>query len=288
MNNVTILLFFILLLQLTIIYLLNIKIQHFKTIRSQKKERLFLEKYAGDIKEKCDFNPVKIENGFDTLLECKDHCSSLDNRNKWGGSTCTEQICEQICEGCDKPSMCRWKRLPFKEPELKVPPSCILEHEEGTNKITWAKPECEDNITSYLLVITEKDNHNSSFEVDLPHDIESDFCEHTFDNLKGDVKYNITLYSRNKYGYSPPSENIILHFVAPTIGDAAEARQNESTNDSGDSDTTEDGANLDEENSYISNESNDKIPSLLEILSEDRIRDSQLRDNYNIDIVMNK
>ena len=154
------------------------------------------------VSNKCQFNP----NGK-TLLACKDRCSSKD-RTKWGGDSCTIEKCEEICKECDDVELCRWKKETKEYLDFLNKPKAIFIKGyplNGKIKLTWITPVMTD-ITDYYLSISEMSN--PALRINFVSKSENGLNEFTIINLKNNIQYEITLYSRNKYGISPPSNNI--------------------------------------------------------------------------------
>jgi hypothetical protein len=251
-------------------------------LRLRLKQESALSRSGKDlIEEKCYFDPKMVDGGFYSPLACKDHCTSVDNRNKWGGEYCTKNACEEICSRCEDTSFCRWNKTVFKEAESQLPEPIKLEYKKDkTNLILiWEKPISKDTITNYSCVITDPELEDQ-FEVELPTDLECEFCEHIIRNLDATKIYHIELYSRNRYGYSRPSNLIRVQVdedatMMPHITDAPTVSKTRE-------ELEQDRINLLQET--ITTRSPDDIITPLDILAADKKRDGDWLNNYNAEV----
>lgn len=173
------------------------------TIPASQKEQITKVFY-----EKCKFNPKSIQGGFETLLACKDYCSNDDHNKSFGGVFCSKDACETKCNECRDTQMCRWN-IPKPDIPDKEPKPIELDYEIKNNEVhlTWEKPQSEDPVTNYSVLITQLNNPDK-LEIEIPTDIESDFVNHVIRDLNPRNIYFIEAYARNKYGYSKASNKI--------------------------------------------------------------------------------
>ena len=173
------------------------------TIPASQKEQITKVFY-----EKCKFNPKSIQGGFETLLACKDYCSNDDHNKSFGGVFCSKDACETKCNECKDTQMCRWN-IPKPDIPDKEPKPIELDYEIKNNEVhlTWEKPQSEDPVTNYSVLITQLNNPDK-LEIEIPTDIESDFVNHVIRDLNPRNIYFIEAYARNKYGYSKASNKI--------------------------------------------------------------------------------
>jgi hypothetical protein len=242
-----------------------------------------------NLDEKCSFDPRMVQSGFYSELACKDHCRSVDYREKWGGEYCNSAACESICSQCDDTSLCRWNKAVYKTPDEKIPSPIKLEYEiENENlKLIWEKPKSEYNITAYSCIISDTDN-DDEFEVDLPSDLECDFCDHLIRNLENGKVYTITIFARNKYGYSRASNTIRVNmeYEAEPLPDPSSP---DSEPDSAPSFRTSAMNNIISifRNQFIpgvTTRTPDDVITPLDILTYDKNRDDKWLSNYNADV----
>ena len=154
-------------------------------------------------KEQCEFLPWG-----DTKDSCVDRCIS-DDRNKWGGSKCTDKTCEVICNGCDNSTICKWKSIADDDTDTiipGVPPAQKIRCMNGDNKIIvqWYVKENKDPITGYILYYfkTFKPFHGIKL-IHLNQDkFESKSCQHVIENLEKNEHYSVVLIALNSKGKS--------------------------------------------------------------------------------------
>jgi len=235
-----------------------------------------------DHEAKCLFDPRMVQGGFYSELACKDHCRSVDYREKWGGEYCNASACEDICSRCDDSSFCRWNKAVYKTPDENLPEPIILEYkiEKNDLKLIWEKPASKHNITAYSCIISDPDM-DDEFEVDLPTDLECNFCDHLIRNLENGKVYNITIFSRNKYGYSRASNTlrVNMEYEEEVINDGSPSSTSIVT-----AMNTITSIFRDQLRHDIITKTPDDVITPLDILTEDKKRDSKWLSKYSADV----
>ena len=241
-----------------------------------------------NILESCSFEPTKISDGFETKLACKDYCRNIDNNSKFGGSLCSESVCETICESCIDTSFCRWNTVPLVQEEKKNPDPIELEYKiDGSLvKLLWEKPFSISELSHYNIVITQQGNPDK-LEVEVNDDVKNDFIEHIVRNLNPANVYYIEVYSRNGNGYSKASNKIQVQ-TEYTTGEGYRSQEP--------ADRSEDNQQkiqdfLTRLRRYMATNRKEEgeldVSSPLSILTQDRERDKEMKENYNIDVFFN-
>ena len=137
-------------------------------------------------------------------------------------------------------------------------------------------------------------NNPDKLEITTETDTTSDFVEHVVRGLKPSEIYFIEVYSRNKFGYSEPSNSIEVQvFYTNYIGFIGETdpEQDESKMAEFVKELMEILKNQ-QKNSRDSrlmkrNINKVDISSPIDILTADKERDSKLQSKYNLDIFFN-
>ena len=171
---------------------------------------------------KLGYRGCKFPPEGDTELACRDRCSHPRDKYEWGGDNCTPDNCEKICGNCTNEFYCKWQGTTQEQIlKSKVPTSAkiALTKKEDSVTLYWTAPDSQDPIFDYILVI-ESDNIPGRIRSDIISDTKCTLCEYNIYNLinysdKVDTVYNISLFSRNKYGYSKQS-NIISYVPEQT------------------------------------------------------------------------
>lgn len=235
----------------------------------------------------CNFDPTKISQGFGTILSCKDHCNNIDNNSKFGGVLCNEVACETLCNKCTDTQLCRWNNTPVLTHQEQVPKPIELEYTLKNNDIVlrWEKPESVTPLSHYCLAITREAN-TSKLEIEVNNEVHLDFVEHITKNLHPDSMYFIEVYARNRVGYSEPSNKIkVKTNYSNSSGNLSDIPE----------DISEDDQSIIEEFKKKIKDAIDKMKtqkdidlnSPLDILTQDKIRDSQPIENLNLEVFFN-
>lgn len=235
----------------------------------------------------CNFDPTKINQGFGTILSCKDYCNNIDNNSKFGGALCNEAACETLCNRCTDTQFCRWNNAPVLTHQEQVPEPIELEYILKNNEIIlrWEKPESVTPLSHYCLVITREAN-TSKLEIEVNNDVHLDFVEHITKNLHPNSMYFIEVYARNRVGYSEPSNKIKVHTIkSNSIGDLSDIP--EGTPEDDQSIIEEFKKKLKDDMEKMKTHKDIDLNSPLDILTQDKIRDSQPIENLNLEVFFN-
>ena len=97
---------------------------------------------------------------------------------------------------CTDTQFCRWNVPEFDPTDLKPNP-IHLDYEIKNNEVhlLWEKPETQDPVTNYSVVITQLNNPDK-LEIEIPVDIESDFVSHVVRDLNPSYIYFIEVYTK--------------------------------------------------------------------------------------------
>jgi hypothetical protein len=250
---------------------------------------------GGTVSDSCSFNPEKIQGGFGTKLACKDYCMNPDNNTAFGGELCFEEKCAELCENCTNNQLCRWLTEPVLTEEQKVPKKLELEYiiKGSEVHLLWEKPETIDPISHYSIVITQMNNPDK-LEITTETDTTSDFVEHVVRGLKPSEIYFIEVYSRNKFGYSEPSNSIEVQvfytnysgFIGETDPEQDESKMAEFVKELMEILKNQQ-KNSRDRRRMKRNINKVDISSPIDILTADKERDSKLQSKYNLDIFFN-
>jgi len=248
---------------------------------------------GGTPKEGCSFNPKAINGGFGTKLACKDYCRNHDNNTLFGGALCSELACENICDKCEDNIFCRWLTEPILTENEKIPKPIVLEYKIQDSEVLllWEKPNSIDAISHYSVVITDPNNPDK-FEVEIQPNIKDDFVEHNILNLNPMNIYQVEVYSRNKYGYSAPSNKVEVQtryvsnngYNSPVPYNTYEDNQEEIQK------MNVEIREIIKKKQYEKDlrEGNVDISDPLDILVQDKERDAKMSENYNLDVFFNE
>lgn len=187
-----------------------------------------IDSEAADFKQralmvpKCKFYPRG-----DTKISCIDRCMNPYDNYKWGGKSCTESICGEICNNCKNSAECKWV---IDESALKHVPERVnligLTGSDNTGnyiRLNWVAPKTPSKILRYSVIVeTDDSSTNDEVRVDFVPDIKCRNCEYTVYNLRKNINYRIYVISKNKYGSSEKS-NIIEGLIESGMGDATQA-----------------------------------------------------------------
>ncbi len=264
------------------------EIEERENLKKKLAKNALLIRAGKDVENSCTFDPTKIPSGFSSKLACKDYCRNSDNNTKFGGSLCTENICEALCESCMDTSFCRWNTMPVIEEEKLVPNPIELEYNinGALVKLLWEKPFSINEISHYNIVITQQDN-SEKLEVEVNDDTKSDYVEHIVRNLNPANIYYIEVYSRNGNGYSKVSNKIQVQ-TEYTTGEGYRSEEPAYTSEDNQQRIQEFLVRL--RRYMITNRTEEgdiDVSSPLSILTQDRERDKKMKENYNIDVFFN-
>ena len=235
----------------------------------------------------CKFDPTKISQGFGTILSCKDYCNNSDNNSKFGGVLCNEAVCETLCNRCTDTQLCRWNNTPVLTQQEQVPEPIELEYILKNNEIIlrWEKPESETPLSHYCLAITREAN-TSKLEIEVNNDVHLDFVEHITKNLHPDSMYFIEVYTRNRVGYSEPSNKIKVK-TAPSNSSGNLSDIPEDIPEEDQSFIEEFKKKLEDDMAQMKTHKDIDLNSPLSILTQDQKRDSQPTENLNLEVFFN-
>ena len=157
----------------------------------------------------CVFMPTTINGGFGSLLACKDYCRNPDKYGGFGCALSREKVCENICKNCTDTQMCRWNTTEPALTENKVPKKIELEYIIRDNNVLlrWEKPESSEPLDFYSIIIRDS-RYPSESEIELNNEVNVDFVEHLITELRPLRTYYITIYGRNRFGYSKESNSV--------------------------------------------------------------------------------
>lgn len=162
--------------------------------------------------EQCKFKPWGLNK-----KHCISECSEGENKNNYGGELCTKDTCNEICNKCDNPDTCNWKKMP-DDVNNKVPdPPQNLVGVLGDRevKLYWEFIP-QNNITDYKIFYYENNNQENSLRVvtynvnELVQNInrQDNSVRVTLDNLRNNVTYVIGVVAINSEGASTISRLI--------------------------------------------------------------------------------
>jgi hypothetical protein len=171
---------------------------------------------------KCKFYPKG-----DTKISCIDRCMNPYDNYKWGGKSCTESICGEICNGCKNSAVCKWVK---DESVNKMVPDKVkiigLTGSDNTGnyiRLNWVSPESPSKILRYSVIVESDDSStDNEVRIDFVPDVECKNCEYVVYNLRSNINYRIFVIAKNKYGNSERS-NTILGKVTSDKTDALSA-----------------------------------------------------------------
>jgi len=112
----------------------------------------------------------------------------------------------------------------------------------------------------------------------LPTDLECNFCDHLIRNLESGKIYNITIFSRNKYGYSRASNTlrVNMEYEGEILNDGVSSGTSISTAITS--------IFRDQLRQDITTKTPDDVITPLDILTEDKKRDSKWLSKYSADV----
>jgi hypothetical protein len=155
-----------------------------------------------------------------TKQACIDRCMNPNDRQDWGGDLCTNKSCEQICDECLDKSTCRW--LDTNKDEVPDISDIVLKKNNiGNPVIYWTEPHCpKDSPILYYIIVIESDQFTDKVRLNTfkPPEKEMSNEYEIFNLVPIDNKntiYNISLFSRNKNGFSRQSNKIRFISVQP-------------------------------------------------------------------------
>ena len=151
------------------------------------------------VEKKCDFVPWGPNK-----QACIDRCSSSD-KDTWGGDSCDNNSCSNICNSCDKEEYCEWLKSepPFLEPkEMGIPPQQELRLIPGNSKILiqWNPKHNIDHNLGYFIYYFKSSMPMEGIKVKKIIKNDCTFCEYLLENLENDNNYSITIIAYNKLG----------------------------------------------------------------------------------------
>lgn len=174
-----------------------------------------------------------------TELSCNDRCLHPVDKYDWGGDKCTEDACKKICLGCKNPAYCQWIEQDSTDPLLeRIPdaPNITLVPKKNSVVLHWTKPNSLSPIFDYVIIV-ESESFPDKVRINTFDDSGAIHCEYelanlinykNFDENISDTKYDIYVFSRNKYGYSKPSNIVsIIPEASDTAADIEEKEQKE-------------------------------------------------------------
>lgn len=183
------------------------------------------ENFVGEVKKdfsdletkftQCVFTPKG-----NTLQACKDRCMHSKDKELWGGDFCVNESCEKICNTCNDKPRCRW--LDTNKDEVPDIADIVLRKNNNDNPVIyWTEPHCpKDSPILYYIIVIESDQFTDKVRVNTfkpPEKAMSNEYE-IFNLVSIDNKntiYDISLFSRNKNGYSEQSNKIRFQSIKP-------------------------------------------------------------------------
>ena len=171
---------------------------------------------------KCKFYPKG-----DTKISCIDRCMNPYDNYKWGGKSCTESICGEICNSCKNSAVCKWVKDESVIKMVPEKPEIIgLTGSDNTGnyiRLNWVSPKSPSKILRYSVIVESDDSStDNEVRVDFVPDVECKNCEYVVYNLRSNINYRIFVIAKNKYGDSERS-NTILGKVTSDKTDALSA-----------------------------------------------------------------
>lgn len=174
---------------------------------------------------RCKFSPW----GPDKQA-CVDRCTSDDFRNRYGDNSCNLNACDDICNTCDNPKLCKWVDDVEKDSisEIKLdysdkPPPQHIRGISGNSKIIieWINKhhsfyyETKDNNYKTLGFIIHYFKSDLPMEGTITKNIEFQGtipknCRYLLDGLENGTKYTITISGVNSSGIGPASNVLNL------------------------------------------------------------------------------
>jgi hypothetical protein len=156
---------------------------------------------------KCNFVPWG-----DTIRSCIDRCASIEDRDSWGGESCTDNKCYKICKNCTN-NHCKWNdpakaadvfvgSLPLKQ-VIKAIPS---ENKTGI-KVMWRSNE--NDIKSFLIYFYKTyDSNNSIFTQKIEKKVNNNYIEEIVENIEENQYYTIGICAINNDNKVGPISNL--------------------------------------------------------------------------------
>ena len=169
------------------------------------------KKDLSDLKSK--FKQCRFKPKGNTFQSCKDRCSNPVDREDWGGDFCTEETCSAICNTCQDKPRCRW--LQTDKDNVPDKSEIVMKRNSNENPVLyWTEPYCPKEFpVLYYIIVIESDQYSDKVRVNTfkaPEKTSS--YEYEIFNLdpidNKNTIFNISIYSRNRNGYSAQSNKI--------------------------------------------------------------------------------